>query len=388
MPRAMSPRSTTRCVAWAGLVGLLGLGLGCAALPRPSPAALRASPTALPAGLSLPAEGDLQAGQLRDSSGPRQSTTREEAPRRGPSTSLTTLCDEATDALASVLGRPGTRGLAGHTPRLPERGAAPLARVFLLPLLVVLGVALYLRVLLAPWTAKQPSAILRSIHLPQSGAGQGGARPRGTPDVPSGLRAVLSPPPAPEAVAAPTPAPPPVYVLPRVKHVPSIPPCRLGLSPVTLESLPHLIHLHSLIFPQLRFDGNFLTGVLQSSIVGYFVHLDDQLVGVFSLRMAPPAYPVPPRRRAYLSSLGLLPEFQGRGLGRLLLHRALNLVAAEDVPTEVLLHVHVSNAHAQDLYASEGFSTLRLERGYYAGYLSPPDAYLMGCVLPPRGGPP
>lgn len=41
-----------------------------------------------------------------------------------------------------------------------------------------------------------------------------------------------------------------------------------------------------------------------------------------------------------------------------------------------------------DLYASEGFSTLRLERGYYAGYLSPPDAYLMGCVLPPRGGPP
>ena len=65
-----------------------------------------------------------------------------------------------------------------------------------------------------------------------------------------------------------------------------------------------------------------------------------------------------------LMSICVLPEFQGRGFGRLLLRHALERFAALGVE-QVFLEVRVGNDAAKGLYRSEGFCDVGTRRHYY-----------------------
>ena len=71
-------------------------------------------------------------------------------------------------------------------------------------------------------------------------------------------------------------------------------------------------------------------------------------------------------RRAHARSLGLfvVPEWQGRGLGRRLLAQALDWADNWAGVLRVELHVHADNERAQALYRSLGF----VEEGRHKGY--------------------
>ena len=64
---------------------------------------------------------------------------------------------------------------------------------------------------------------------------------------------------------------------------------------------------------------------------------------------------------AWIQSIGVLPEFRGRGLARQLL-RACE--TALDAP-QVRLFVRASNAAAIHLYQSEGYARVELRAGFY-----------------------
>lgn len=84
--------------------------------------------------------------------------------------------------------------------------------------------------------------------------------------------------------------------------------------------------------------------------------LDDVIVGhaVMSVAVG----------EAHLLNICVGPEWQGRGLGRRLLHRVFRIAAERNADT-VFLEVRASNTLARALYASEGFVEIGQRRGYY-----------------------
>lgn len=79
---------------------------------------------------------------------------------------------------------------------------------------------------------------------------------------------------------------------------------------------------------------------------------------------------------AHLLNICVSPNAQGRGLGRQLL-RHLMATAVEDQMVQMILEVRVSNAAANGLYLSEGFSEIGLRRGYYPDGKSREDGRVM-----------
>jgi putative acetyltransferase len=70
------------------------------------------------------------------------------------------------------------------------------------------------------------------------------------------------------------------------------------------------------------------------------------------------------RQHARMLGIGLAPEWQGRGLGRLMLVRLLDWADNWAGVLRVELHVHADNARAKALYESLGFVEEGLHRGY------------------------
>ena len=74
------------------------------------------------------------------------------------------------------------------------------------------------------------------------------------------------------------------------------------------------------------------------------------------------------------------PDFQGRGLGRKIIHRLTTLARDHGVDT-LFLEVRASNRIAQMLYESEGFNEIGQRRGYYPATEGREDALVFAKVL-------
>ncbi|MBS0213010.1 MAG: ribosomal protein S18-alanine N-acetyltransferase [Proteobacteria bacterium] len=86
---------------------------------------------------------------------------------------------------------------------------------------------------------------------------------------------------------------------------------------------------------------------------------------------------------AHILNVCVAPERQGRGLGRLLVRRLLDL-ARWHRAAQVFLEVRPSNPHAIALYRSEGFGQIGVRKGYYPAHGGREDAIVMGIeLLPP-----
>jgi len=82
---------------------------------------------------------------------------------------------------------------------------------------------------------------------------------------------------------------------------------------------------------------------------------------------------------ATLLNIAINPEFQGKGLGRLLLKESL--VALDATISKVFLEVRVSNENALQLYRSEGFTQIGERRNYYPTASGREDAYVFELDL-------
>ncbi|MFQ5883463.1 MAG: ribosomal protein S18-alanine N-acetyltransferase [Thermoplasmata archaeon] len=83
-------------------------------------------------------------------------------------------------------------------------------------------------------------------------------------------------------------------------------------------------------------------------------------------------------RRGKVVSIGVMPEWRERGIGKELMHHAekwFNNIGVK----EVELEVNVSNQEAANMYSSLGYRTVRILKKYYHGK---EDAYLMRKKLP------
>lgn len=81
---------------------------------------------------------------------------------------------------------------------------------------------------------------------------------------------------------------------------------------------------------------------------------------------------------AELETIGVAPDFQRKGVGRMLLDELLSALQQENV-TKVLLEVRDSNWAAQQLYRFNGFTEIGRRSSYYADPKE--DAVLMEKTL-------
>jgi putative acetyltransferase len=86
-----------------------------------------------------------------------------------------------------------------------------------------------------------------------------------------------------------------------------------------------------------------------------------RIVGCASLH---PAAASLRRSHARVLGIGILPEWQGRGVGRALMDRLLDWADNWAQVLRIELHVHADNEHAIALYRSLGF----VEEGRHRGY--------------------
>lgn len=77
---------------------------------------------------------------------------------------------------------------------------------------------------------------------------------------------------------------------------------------------------------------------------------------------------------AHVTTIGVLPEHRGKGLGELLLVHLFQAAMRRDAEW-VTLEVRVSNEAAQSLYTKYGFTRQGVRRGYYSD--DGEDAYIM-----------
>jgi ribosomal-protein-alanine N-acetyltransferase len=150
------------------------------------------------------------------------------------------------------------------------------------------------------------------------------------------------------------------------------------IAPLRAADLARCAQLERILFPA---DDPWSLNVFRSELRGggnrYFgaYAADDRLIGYAGLSVAGRV----PYAETSVHTIGVDPEWQGRGVGTALLRTLLDI--ADELSAPVFLEVRTDNEPAIKLYEAHGFHRLGLRRRYYQP--SNADAYTMG--RPPSG---
>lgn len=138
------------------------------------------------------------------------------------------------------------------------------------------------------------------------------------------------------------------------------PPAGVGFRRLRWERLPEVLALERELFPEDAWsEALFWSELAEVGSRWYRVAVDDRdgrLLGYAGLC----AYD----DEAYVQTLAVAPDAQGRGVGAALLAALVAEAAAREVD-DLLLEVRADNTRAQALYDRFGFRRVGLRRGYY-----------------------
>ncbi len=141
-----------------------------------------------------------------------------------------------------------------------------------------------------------------------------------------------------------------------VSEATSLPGSLATIQPATWRDLNSLRYLERLCFPKDAWPLLDLVGVLTlPSVVRLKAELDGQMVGFIAgdIRAL--------QHMAWIATIGVLPEYRGRGIGRMLLEACEALIHQP----RVRLCVRASNEVAIQLYLSSGYQRAGLWPHYY-----------------------
>ena len=143
------------------------------------------------------------------------------------------------------------------------------------------------------------------------------------------------------------------------------------LRPLHERDLPALMQIENRAYPFPWTDGIF-RDCLRAGYECWVLEDAGQLLGYGVLSVA--------AGEAHLLNVCVNPDWQSRGLGRLLVRRLLDLARWHHA-REVYLEVRPSNPVAIALYAAEGFREIGRRSNYYPAPVGREDAIVMGLEL-------
>jgi ribosomal-protein-alanine acetyltransferase len=131
---------------------------------------------------------------------------------------------------------------------------------------------------------------------------------------------------------------------------------RVIIDPATWRDLNTLRHLEKVCFPKDAWPLWDLVGVLTlPNVVRLRAAVDSQMIGFIAADIRPS------ERLAWIATLGVLPEYRGRGIGRALLEACEQLLDVR----RVQLNVRASNQAAIQLYQTSGYQRAGIWPTYY-----------------------
>lgn len=146
---------------------------------------------------------------------------------------------------------------------------------------------------------------------------------------------------------------------------------QVTLRPMCAEDLSQVLCIEQKSY---RFPWS--AGIFKDCVrVGYVCkvcELDTKITGYAILSIA--------AGECHLLNLCVDPDFQGRGLGRLLLKEMIDVARASAAQT-MFLEVRASNEHAVALYLDEGFNEIGVRTGYYPSSSGREDAIIYAMQL-------
>ena len=137
------------------------------------------------------------------------------------------------------------------------------------------------------------------------------------------------------------------------------------------EDLEQVMDIEELCYSHPWTEGIF-SDCLRVGYCCWVMELDGDIIGYGVMSIA--------AGEAHILNICILPDFQGRGLGRKILARLLSLAKDHNVDT-VFLEVRITNRVAQVLYESEGFNEIGQRNGYYPAENGREDALVFAKVL-------
>jgi ribosomal-protein-alanine N-acetyltransferase len=145
----------------------------------------------------------------------------------------------------------------------------------------------------------------------------------------------------------------------------------LRLRAMELTDLEQVMDIEELCYSYPWTHGIF-SDCLRVGYCAWVMELDGDIIGYGVMSIA--------AGEAHILNICILPDFQGRGLGRKILARLLTLAKDHKVDT-VFLEVRITNKVAQVLYESEGFNEIGQRYGYYPADEGREDALVFAKVL-------
>jgi len=149
---------------------------------------------------------------------------------------------------------------------------------------------------------------------------------------------------------------------------------QFGLRAMTVQDLDAVLAIELRAYPFPWSRGNFIDSLAAG--YGAFVWHDSlgQLQGYFLAMKGVD--------ELHLLNITVRPEYQGRGLARLMLDGLSHWARAQGAP-QIWLEVRQSNARARQVYARYGFTEVGLRRAYYpAAGGQREDAIVMNLAVP------
>lgn len=139
---------------------------------------------------------------------------------------------------------------------------------------------------------------------------------------------------------------------------------RIMIRPMTPEDIPIIVEHEIQVFGNSLGEKMLHYELLENQYAEYYVLDIGGVIGYIGMWCV--------FENGQITNFYIHPEFQGQGLGKMLLEYALNIFKQK---VEIItLEVRVSNARAKKMYESYGFSVGGVRKNYYS---NGEDAYLM-----------
>ena len=144
-----------------------------------------------------------------------------------------------------------------------------------------------------------------------------------------------------------------------------------GFREMTEEDVPEIMEIERLVYTHPWSEGIFNDCIR----VGYncWVFLDQDKIQAYGLVSVAV-------NEAHILNICVAPELQGKGLGKRMLHKLMQL-AADRQGNSIFLEVRESNFVAQNLYDQEGFNRIGIRKNYYPSEDGREDALVFAKEL-------
>jgi len=124
--------------------------------------------------------------------------------------------------------------------------------------------------------------------------------------------------------------------------------------------IPAVVVLCDAYFPDARLDRDEIRRRIANGMTYFVAEVGRELVGFVDVKLR--------ERDAFMNGIAVAPKFEGRGIGTLLLQKAIGF-ARKNGKIAIELVVKESNARAVRFYTSNGFAIRRAKPGKTGGVL-------------------